>query len=830
MTEPTFTSDDRRSDGPLDAPDDRAEGPRGRRERRRLAEAGNGRATRRSDRRRPDGRLGELVARSRSLWAGLLDKPAVWLPLFLLLGAWALTPGGLFFSPAIEPDSIAGRDYVAPEELLVPDQEATAEKQRRARDEVLPVYDFDRATIAERDRALAELFATGRRRVGSDPQALRAEPGWREDLAARLEEASGLEVAPAQAGALADWAFAPDLEDRARGVVRQALRRGVVAAKEALLENRMRGVTLRDLEAGEERRDFDLFDHLGYPDELREFLDAEVRDWLGLSAGERREMVELLLAAIPPNLHPNRSETLSRREAAAAAVTPALNRISEGEVIVRKGDRVDAATAELISEIGGKQGWSGRFVPFGGTLLLLVLAAVALWLALARERVAGHGRRRLYSESLLLVLLALLGTKLCFLIARGLAGSFEAAPFNSEQSYLFAVPFAALGLVAALLLGRGPAVLLSVVFSVLCARLGGPDGSVVILYGLAGSLAAVFAVERMLATQRLVMTRIGLVVGLVNLAMVVTLLALTGGLDAGPTQVAFDLVCAFAGGLLVGAAAGFAVPVFEALLGLTTDIKLVELANTNLPLLRRVAFEAPGTFQHSLMVANLAKEGCEAIGADATLAYTGGLYHDIGKVFRPEYFIENQRPGHNRHDKLAPSMSALILINHVKEGVDLALKHHLPQPLIDAIEQHHGTRLIKYFYNRALERADPDTEEVQEEKYRYPGPKPQSKVMGVLMIADGVEAASRTLVEPTPVKIRTLIRAILDDCLRDGQLDQTDLTLRDLRRVSDAFLRVLTTIFHQRIDYPGFDFNAPKPVPVGDEAVAAAAAGPRAVS
>jgi putative nucleotidyltransferase with HDIG domain len=207
------------------------------------------------------------------------------------------------------------------------------------------------------------------------------------------------------------------------------------------------------------------------------------------------------------------------------------------------------------------------------------------------------------------------------------------------------------------------------------------------------------------------------------------------------------------------------------------------------------------------MVANLAKEGCEAIDADAVLAYAGGLYHDLGKVFRPDYFIENQRPGQNRHDKLLPSMSALILINHVKEGLELAREHNLPQPIKDAIEQHHGTRLIKYFYNRALELAD-RTGEAREEKYRYPGPKPQNRVMGVLMLADGIEAASRTLVEPTPSKIRTLIRTIAEDCLRDGQLDETDLTLKDLSRISEAFFRVLANIFHQRIDYPGFDFNA----------------------
>ena len=193
-------------------------------------------------------------------------------------------------------------------------------------------------------------------------------------------------------------------------------------------------------------------------------------------------------------------------------------------------------------------------------------------------------------------------------------------------------------------------------------------------------------------------------------------------------QVGFDLVCALAGGLLVTAAASFALPILEWMLAITTDIKLVELSNTNLPLLRRLAFEAPGTFQHSLMVANLAKEGCEAIGADPVLAYAAGLYHDVGKVLRPDYFIENQRPGHNRHDKLLPSMSALILINHVKDGVELAREHNLPQVVQDAIQQHHGTRLIKYFYSRALEQRDPDAGEV--DRGEVPLSRPQAPEQG----------------------------------------------------------------------------------------------------
>ena len=217
------------------------------------------------------------------------------------------------------------------------------------------------------------------------------------------------------------------------------------------------------------------------------------------------------------------------------------------------------------------------------------------------------------------------------------------------------------------------------------------------------------------------------------------------------------------------------------------------------------------------MVANFAKVGCEAVGADPTLAYTGGLYYDVGKVFCSEYFVENQRSGQNRHDKLLPSMSALILINHVKEGVELARQEHLPPPIIDAIEQHHGTRVIQFFFNRACEQGDPAAAEVSEGKYRYPGPKPQNKVMGVLMLADAVEAASRTVTDPNPAKVRALIRTLVEDCLADGQLDHTNLTLSDLNKVSEAFLRVLTNIFHRRVEYPGFDFNAeprrePRPV------------------
>jgi len=780
------------------------------------------------------GWLARLSGQAGEIWERLLGLPSLWIVLLLVVGTWALTPGGFVPTPTVAEGGVASRDYVAPDDLLVPDQETTQEKQDQARQEVQPVYDFDPGAANEIEDRLSALFATGRQVLAQSPSQTRSAAGEtsrRErgqgsgeaparseelapaDAASVLAGGSGLRVTPDQAAALRGTRFADDLEDRVRSLAGRALRRGIIEGKSRLLENRVRGVTLRNLRTGTEQRHYDLYDHLDYPSEVRDFLEAEVGDWRDLTSTQRRAVVDLLMANLPANLSPNRKETLERRDAAAAATAPVFKQIRKGQVIVRKGDQVDPAAARLIAEITGKDRMTTRLLPILATFSLLGLAALALWIGSGTKGVvkaAGHGQRRSYGEALLLLLVSLLGTKFCFAVATALAASFDAAPFDSVRSYVFGVPFAGLALIAAMLFGRTAAALLVFLFSLLVSRLAGPDALWVTLYAAVGSLGAVYAVDAYQIKQRLTLIRVGLLVGGLNVVSVVILTALSSGGVVQPLQLLFDGLCAFGGGLLVAAVGSFALPILESLLGITTDIKLVELANANLPLLRRLAFEAPGTFQHSLMVANLAKEGCDAIGADSVLAYTGGLYHDVGKVFRPDYFVENQRPGHNLHDKLVPSMSSLILINHVKDGLGLAEEHRLPRPVRDAIAQHHGTRLITYFYKRAQERAERD-EDVAEEKYRYPGPKPQNKVMAVLMMADGVEAASRTLTEPTPLRIRTLVKKIVDDCLQDGQLDESDLTLSDIDRASRAFIRVLTTIFHQRIDYPGFDFRGDAP-------------------
>lgn len=240
-------------------------------------------------------------------------------------------------------------------------------------------------------------------------------------------------------------------------------------------------------------------------------------------------------------------------------------------------------------------------------------------------------------------------------------------------------------------------------------------------------------------------------------------------------------------------------PIFESLFEVTTDITLLELSDLNHPLLKRLSLEAPGTYHHSIIVGNLAETGTKAIGANTLLARVGAYYHDIGKVDKPEYFVENQMGAKSKHEKLTPSMSALILESHVKEGVEMAEEVNLPRAVIDFIQQHHGTTVMRYFYNKALEQgAGQDLKD----EYRYPGPRPHSKETAIVMLADAVEAASRVLEDPKPSRIKSLIKKIIDSKLEAGELSDSDLTFKELSAVEHAFLPVLISIFHPRVEYP----------------------------
>jgi hypothetical protein len=263
-----------------------------------------------------------------------------------------------------------------------------------------------------------------------------------------------------------------------------------------------------------------------------------------------------------------------------------------------------------------------------------------------------------------------------------------------------------------------------------------------------------------------------------------------------------DLIMGFSGGILSSVLVLGVTPIIEGLFRYTTDIKLLELANMDNPIIKDLILQAPGTYHHSVIVGSLVETGAKSVSANPLLSRVSAYYHDIGKLKKPLYFIENVGGAENKHDHLNPSMSSLILLSHVKDGVELARENRLGERIAHIIQQHHGTSLISYFYQKAKEQENPDMDALDEKEFRYPGPKPQTKEAGIVMLADAVEAASRTLSDPTPSRIRGLVQRIIQNFFLDGQLEDCELTLKDLHKIEDSFSRILTAIFHQRIDYP----------------------------
>jgi len=396
----------------------------------------------------------------------------------------------------------------------------------------------------------------------------------------------------------------------------------------------------------------------------------------------------------------------------------------------------------------------------------------------------------------------ILCVRLSLVIAQALAESFAV---GDASMILYGLPFAVGGILVAIFYNFGTGILFSIMTTLLLAVLL-RDNLAVLILALVGNFVATLRVNQY--TQRSSILLTGLLIGVANVVTLMTFAFMSSQLFAW--QRVWEVLFGLSGGLLAAVVVSAVLPLLESIFKLTTDIKLLELASLNHPLLGQLIVRAPGTYHHSMLVGTLAEAAAEAIGANALLARVSSYYHDIGKLLTPEYFVENQMSHENKHDRLSPSMSALIITSHVKDGIKLAKEYKLPQRIIDIIPQHHGTNLITYFYNKAKELEDPHVQQVKEDDYRYPGPKPQTREAAIVMLADKVEAASRVLTEPTPQRIQGLVQRIVSNIFMDGQLDECDLTLRDLQKISEGFVRTLIAIFHHRIEYPQVESEAVK--------------------
>jgi putative nucleotidyltransferase with HDIG domain len=388
----------------------------------------------------------------------------------------------------------------------------------------------------------------------------------------------------------------------------------------------------------------------------------------------------------------------------------------------------------------------------------------------------------------------------------------QALPNVPVSALEYSVPVALGGLLLAVLFNSRLAFAGALAISILTSLLASAELRF-FLHSFVGSLTAIFALVGQ--KSRATLLKAGALVGLANLYSIVAWSFLSGATGS----LGFDLLCGLINGLFVAILALGLLPLFEYLFQVATDFRLIELCNMNHPLLKQMILKAPGTYHHSMLVGTLAESAGEAIGANTLLCRVGAYYHDIGKMAKPSYFIENQTDSKDLHGKLRPSLSSLVIVSHVKAGVELGRAYGLPPAVVEMIPQHHGTRLVAFFYDKAKKSQDPDLGEVQEAEFRYPGPKPQTKEAAILMLADAVEAASRTLTERTQGRFQGLVGNIVNTIFTDGQLNECELTLRELRLIEESFVRVLLGIYHHRVDYPGFDFEECTPRREGNGAL-----------
>ncbi len=507
-----------------------------------------------------------------------------------------------------------------------------------------------------------------------------------------------------------------------------------------------------------------------------------------------RHLLALSAKRLKPNTFFDQEGTEARRAAITRDVKPVLFRIQKGEMIVRVGDRITSEQAhklKLLHDASLGEGTLYSIVGLFGFTLVMVYFPY---------RFATRNIRKFNptNTDLLAIALLIVSSIFIFRIGQTISSNIGVAfPSIAPSTYAYLFPFAAGAMIVRILLNSEVALIYCVIMAPMVALLFSND-LFIGMYALLGSVVGAHGVRY--CQNRSVIYTAGLKLSVVNLAMGLCFQTINSNLFSVQTLYVaiFSLVSALLSAMVVSAIT----PLFESLFRYTTNIKLLELANLNSPLLRELMIKAPGTYHHSVIVGNLVEAAAEAIGANPLLARVCAYYHDIGKTTKPLYFIENMQGGENRHDKLTPHMSALILISHVKDGESLAKAHGLGKPIIDVIKQHHGTGLIKFFYERAKAQAEATGSQVDPQEFRYPGPKPQTREAGLVMLADAIEAASRTLVNPTPDRIQGMVQKLINKIFADGQLDECELTLKNLHEIAKSFNRILGAIFHHRIEYP----------------------------
>lgn len=707
---------------------------------------------------------------------------------------------------------IAQRNMKAPTDFWVEDKEAKADKQKIAVDKVLTVYDLNQALLPRLTQSIFDTFSEmnalivseeifSREDTLNDQNNIEAQvqkektPVSKElwDKKEEFEQKIGITVRDQDYSLLEKERFSIDIAEKIISVISEIYQNGVVANQELLLGESDKGIIVRNLSSKNEKNEKDLDRFYGLDQAKNMVMIMAEQPLKGEDQNLNKLIVDFSQRLIQPNITPNRLETDSRKRKAAESVHPIMFKIKAGEMLLREGDRVTEYHLQKIDALQSKTSKKKLYVTsFGATALFGVFLMVLYLLNLHHNSLTSgnHNKNLLFLASILIVFI---------LIAKVSASIVDTLPGNltyslSSESIVYGIPIASGAMVICLFMGVEIAVAFALLISV-CATVIFNNRFDLFIYYFLNSAMGVYWVRH--CRERKVFAMAGLQLALLN-TLLVSFIGLVHG-DFLSLSFLWNLTFAFFGGIGAGILTSGIAPLFETLFGYATDITLLELANLERPILRRLMIEAPGTYHHSMIVGSLVEAAASDIGANPLLAKVCGYYHDIGKVKKPLYFIENQSNAKNLHDKLAPSMSRRILIAHVKDGVEMAGEHNLPHVVREAIEQHHGTSLIRYFFDKAVRLQGEKS--VKTDDYRYPGPNPQTREAGLVMLADVVEAASRTLDNPTPSRIQGLVQNLINKIFSDGQLNDCELTLKDLHSIAKSFNKILNGIHHHRVEY-----------------------------
>jgi putative nucleotidyltransferase with HDIG domain len=704
--------------------------------------------------------------------------------------------------PQYEAGQTADREVRAIQDVTYVDRVATDLKNAEAESAIPALYQLESDLISNKVKAIAAAFSEARDILAANNLSYgenRSKPDQAK-LLQKLEDQIS-EVLPAKAiPILLRCHFSPALESRILKIFDEVLRDGIISDRGEFLKDLRSGIVVRD---GPSAMEHPLADAYGVRDlsAAREFLRQSDLSFPGLPSRERIVLLQSFEAKLFPTLICNRKETHSRRALAVRRVKPVEVQIKQGQTIVRSEEQITSKIVQQLDALRNLRRARSLIWQAIGYFVITTILLYSLW----RYFVFYQKRHRKIRNHTILIFAVIISELITMRLATALADIFSERFQRFQDPYMlyYGIPFAFGTLLVTLLVDVNLGILSSIILAI---QIGLFYGNLdLAVYSIIGCIAGIYSIRQY--KDRAAILKSGLTIGAANILCMAGL-SILRQTPVGASDILDMTFLALLGGILASALASMFLPALESLFKITTDIRLLELSNLNAPILRRLAVEAPGTYHHSLMVATLAETAAEAAGANPLLVRTAAYYHDIGKLLKSEYFVENQSYGGNKHTDLSPSMSGLIIANHVKEGLHFAKEAGLPPRISDMIPQHHGTRIMTYFYKKALDAAENDKSKVVEEDFRYPGPKPQSKEAAIMMMADSVEAASRTLGDdPAPAQIKGMIDRLTDSIIGDGQLDDCDITLREIQLVKDCFFKVLAGIFHHRIDYPGYDFK-----------------------